>query len=89
MNQSTKELMELLTGVKLLLLSAKKIMADKKVNVADLPAVMELVQKSNVLVEAITGYQSIPAEVKDLDATEAQAIVAEIYALVKEVKAQA
>ena len=82
-----KEMKELLAGVEMLLVGIKKIVADGKVNVADLPALMEMAQKASMLVAAVEGAKEIPAEVKDLSAEEAQELLAIMYALVKNVKA--
>lgn len=81
-----KEMKELVAGLELLLVSGKKVMADGKLGVADLPAAMELFQKMNVLIDAVVGIKEIPAEVKDLSQEEMVELVALMYGMVKKVK---
>ena len=64
----------------------KKVFADKKVNLADLPVVMQIAQKSNVLVDAVAGIKEIPVELKDLSQEELVQIAAAHFALIKAVK---
>ncbi|MBX3017984.1 MAG: hypothetical protein KF767_08850 [Bdellovibrionaceae bacterium] len=82
-----KELKELLEGLALLGVAGKKIMADGKVNLADLPVVIGLVQDASVLTAAVQGTNEIPAEVKDLSAEEAQELLGLVLAIAARVKA--
>ena len=82
-----KESMELLEGVKVLGVSGKKILADGKVSVADLPEVMVLVSKAQAIVDAVQGIEGALPEIKDLDEAEATAIVAKVFEVIAAIKA--
>ena len=82
-----KETSELLAGLELVLVSTKKIFADGKVNLADLPAAMALLNKINEITVAIQGADQVPAEIKDLSPEEAQEVVAKLFAVIAAVKA--
>lgn len=83
----TKETTELLTGIETLLVSAKKMFADGKVNLADLPALMSLLNKVGEITAAIQGADQVPAEIKDLSPEEAQQVVEKLFAVIAAVKA--
>lgn len=82
-----KEVTEVFAGLELLVEAGKKIGADGKVNVMDLPHLMDLLAKSSILIEAAKGAESIPAELKDLTEDEVKQIVSLVYALVAKIKA--
>lgn len=83
----TKEITELLDGVKAIGVAVKKIMADGKIGIADLPVVVSLLSDFKVLSDAVAGADQIPAEVKDLDAAEVQALVAKCLEVAAAIKA--
>lgn len=85
--QSIKELLELLEGMKLLALDGKKVLADGKVNLADIPVAMELLGQLDVLGAAVRGADQIPSEVKDLSLEEAQQIIAKVLEIAAALKA--
>lgn len=78
---------ELLDGVKILGVFGKKVGADGKVDLTDLPLLIELAQKSSDFAKAVEGLDQIPAEIKDIDAVEAQELVMKIFAIIAEIKA--
>lgn len=82
-----KEIKEVFAGLEVLVSAVKKVGADGKVNVLDLPHVMDLLGQSHVLIAAVKGADQIPAEVKDLQEEETKEIVALVYALVAKAKA--
>jgi hypothetical protein len=82
-----KESMELLEGVKVLVVEVKKVMADGKVSLADLPVLMSLLQKFSVLSAAAEGAGEITKEVKDLSAEEAQTLLAKVLEVTAAAKA--
>lgn len=82
-----KEISELLKGLELVAVQAKKVLADGKVNALDLPVLMELIAKVDVLASAVKGVEQIPAEAKDINLDEAKELVAAVLALVAAVKA--
>ncbi len=82
-----QNLEEVIDAVQLLGVAAKQIMADGKVGVADLPVVLGLVNKLSVIVAAVNGADQLVLEAKDIDAAEAQALVAKLIAAVAAIKA--
>ena len=72
-----------------IIIAGKKISADKKVDLQDLPAAMELITKLPAIVEAFTAYQEIVAEAKDLDIAEVVTLIKKVDELVKKVEAAA
>lgn len=78
---------ELFEGIKVLGIFGKRVGADGKVDLADLPLLLELAQKSGELAKAVEGMGEIPTEIKDIDPTEAQALVVEIFKVLAEIKA--
>lgn len=82
-----KEIMEALEGMKLMGIFGKKVGADGKVNLADLPYLMELAGHSAELFAAVDGIKVIPAEVKDLSSDEASQVLAKIFEVLAAIKA--
>jgi hypothetical protein len=82
-----KESLELLDGVKALLVDGKKIMADGKVSFADLPVLFDLMQQAGILTAAFQGLNDVPAEVKDLTAEEANQLLAKVLEVVAGLRA--
>lgn len=81
-----KEISEVLEGVKVLGVAGKKILADGKISVADLPEAMALVSKAQMIVAAVEGIEGVLPEAKDLDSEEAAAIVAKVYEVIAAIK---
>lgn len=82
-----KEISELIAGLELVAVAAKKIGADGKVNMADIPVAVEVLTKMSALVAAVDGINQLPAEVKDLSGEEAQELLTLLLAAVRNVKA--
>jgi len=80
--QGIQEILELIEGLKTLASDAKAILADGKINLADLPVAMALLSQLGVLGAAVKGLDQVPAELKDLDAAELEQIGAKILELV-------
>lgn len=85
MNPSMKEIKELLAGLAELALCAKKVTADGKVSLADLPELIALLQKQALLMEAVKGLDSV--QLKEIGLSGAVEIVQEVVAIVEKVKA--
>lgn len=81
-----KETKELINGVKLVGVAAKKIFKDGKVGADDLAILLPLLQQSEQLVSAFVGINEVQLEVKDLNLMEAQELLTELFNLVKEIK---
>lgn len=77
---------ELLKGIEVLVEFGAKVAADKKVNAEDLPAVIELAKKFEVLMAAAKDADQIKEELKELDEAEIVEIIATIYAIAKKFK---
>ena len=73
-------------AVKHVAIAAKKISADKKVDLADLPAAMELLVKLPSIVESLSAWKDILAQGKDIDVAEVVLLIQKIDAAVKEVE---
>lgn len=84
MKAGIKESKELLNGVELLAVSAKKIAKDG-VSLADLPEAIELLKKVDILVEAVKGLESIDEELKDLEQEELVELGLKVFSIVKAV----
>lgn len=82
-----EQIKEMLMGVEVLVKAAKAVLADGKVDLADLPVAMGLIADADKLVKAVEGITEIPAEVGDLEMDEIRAIVQHILDLVAHVKA--
>lgn len=84
--KSVKETVELLEGIKLLAIDVKKVMADGKVDFADVAVLRDLVSQFGALGDAFQGIDQIDDEIKDLSAEELKTLAAkalEIYAAFK------
>lgn len=66
--------------------AGKKISADKKVSIEDLPAAMELIKKVPEIVEAFKALDEVWKEAKDVDVQEAVELILKINAKVKEIE---
>ena len=80
-----KECLELLNGLEIVGVAVGKTVKDGKINAADLPHVMELINNFNVILEAVKGINELPAEVKDLDQAELLALGGKAYEVVKSI----
>lgn len=87
MSEGTKELKELLVSLKDIAVFAKKVAADKKVNLEDLPALVDLAKNMDEVLAGFDGLNKIPDEVKDIDEAEAMELLGQVLKLVKEIKA--
>ena len=73
-------------SVKHVAIAAKKISADKKLDLADLPAAMELLVKLPAIVESLSAWKDILAQGGDIDVAEVVVLIQKIDAAVKEVE---
>ena len=84
--KSTKEIKELIEGLKLLGLAAKKVTKDGKIGVDDLAHLVELVKESDKIVAAASGLGDIDDEAKNLDQAEVLELIGLLYGAAKEIK---
>jgi len=82
-----KEIVEILDAAKTLAVMGKKIMADGKINLGDLPLFLDLLSKFSVLNAAYAGAGEAVEEVKDLSVEEAQVVIAKVMEIAKAIKA--
>ncbi len=88
-NQMTgvKELLELVAGLKELIILGKHVLKDGKVDFGDLTLVGELLTQQRLLLDAFTGLSALEAEVKDLGLDEIKQVIQALMDAVKEVEA--
>lgn len=84
--KSTKEIKELVHGLKLVGLAAKKITKDGKIGLDDLVHLVDLVKESDKLVAAVSGVGDLDDEAKNLDQAEIMELIALLYGAAKEIK---
>jgi hypothetical protein len=77
---------KIVESVKHVAVAAKKISSDKKVDLADLPAAMELLVKLPGIVESFSAFKEVLDQGKDLDVAEVVLLIQKIDAAVKEVE---
>jgi len=76
----------ILEKIEVIGVSAKKVMADNKVDLLDLPVAISLLSEINGMIEAFKGASEALDEVKDLDGAEALEIVKKLYEVGKEIE---
>lgn len=81
-----KETLEVLDGLKVLAVTGKEVLADGKINLADLGKLSQLASDFGTLKDAIEGINDVDDELKDLDSSEAQQIVAKVFEIVTVLK---
>lgn len=86
MSHGVQQTKEALKAIEVLGVAAKKISADGKVNLADLPHLIELGQQAHLVVAGVDGLEEIPAEIKDLSHEEAIELVTALYATLAAIK---
>lgn len=84
--KSIKEISEVLDGLKIIGVAGAKVLADGKLSVTDVPALIELAKNHGILVEAVKGADQVVPEAKDLDMSELAVIGAKALEIVKAVK---
>ena len=82
-----KESLELLEGFKVLAVDAKKVFADGKIDIADLPVAWDLLSQLSVISAAVDGIDKIPSEVTALSAEEINSLVTKVLEIVAIIKA--
>jgi len=78
MSKGLKEITELFDALDLLAVTAGKAYKDKKIDLSDLPLLIDLAVNSKVLMEAFSGLSEAVAEAKDLDPAEQLKLVTEV-----------
>lgn len=81
-----EKLEKVVESVKHIAIAAKKISADKKVSLEDLPAAMDLLVKLPAIAESLTAWKDILAQGQDIDVAEVVVLIQKIDAAVKEIE---
>lgn len=87
MSLGTEKIEAILGNVKELVIIGKKVKADGKVDLADLPHVIALVPKLPKFIEDFKAIGEAVDEGKDIDVAEVVGLIQKIHALVKEIEA--
>lgn len=74
-------------SLKKLAILGKKVSADKKVNIEDLPALVAFVPELPAIIESFKEINTIVEEGKDVDVSEVVKLIQVIHAKVKEIEA--
>ena len=82
----TDKIEAILDDVKDLVIVAKKIKADGKVDLADLPHVIAIIPKLGQFIEDFKAIGEAVEEGKDIDVTEIVSLIQKITAMIKEVE---
>lgn len=77
-----KESLEVLEAVRVLLVDIKKVLADGKISTGDMGVLFDLLRQLSVLNAGLEGVDKVPAEMKDVDAQEAEMLIAKVMDLV-------
>lgn len=86
MKTGIKETLELLESMEALAVAGAKIAKDGKLSPADLTVIYDLLLKSSSISEGFKGIKELPAEMKDLDASEIEAIISKTFVSINKVK---
>lgn len=81
-----KNITEILAAVEACLLLTKEVMKDGKIDYSDVVVLPKLVAQLGVIVAAIEDAKEAIEEAKDIQAEEAVALVAKVYAIAKKVQ---
>ena len=77
-----KESLEVLEAVRVLLVDIKKVLADGKISTGDVGVIFDLLRQLSTLNADLEGVEKVPAKDKDLDAQEADLLIATAMELV-------
>lgn len=86
MSLGTEKIEAILEDVKGLLIVGKKVKADGKVDLSDLPEIISVLPKLPKLVADFSAISEAFNEGKDLDVAEVVALIQKVNAMVKEVE---
>lgn len=86
-SKGLKEITEVFNALDLIATTAGKAYKDKKIDVQDLPLLIDLAINAKVLMDAFTGLSEVVAEAKDLDSAEQLKVVTEFLEVAKKYEA--
>jgi hypothetical protein len=87
MSLGTEKIEAILSDVKELVIAGKKVKADGKVSLEDLPAVIALIPKLPKFIDDFKAFGDAFKEGKDIDVAEIIVLIQKIDAMVKEIEA--
>lgn len=82
----TEKVEKIVDSIGYVVVAAKKISSDKKVNLEDLPAAMELLMKAPEIVNSFKELGDAFQEIKDVDVAEVVSLIQKIDAKIKEIE---
>lgn len=82
----TEKIDAILDTIKVLGVTGKKVLADGKVNIADLPHAIALLSQVSVMVDSVKGAKGALKQAKDLKEDEVVAIIQKIYDVVEAIE---
>lgn len=82
----TVKIEQLLAAIEKVLVAVKKISADGKVGLSDLPHLLDLLQEANVVIAGLRNSDEAVGEAKELDAEEAKKVLQAFYDLEAKVR---
>lgn len=82
-NKGLKEINELFDALDLVAKIGGKAYQDKKIDVADLPLLMELAVNAKVMLDAFSGLKEVVGEAKDLDGAEQMVVLNRVFSVAK------
>ncbi len=85
-NVGTKETLELLHAIQFLSVNIAAALKDGKINIDDLPILLNLMKQTRVIIDGIRDFKEIPSEVGDMDREEALQVGYKIYEIIRAVK---
>ena len=83
----TEKIEAILSDIKELVIVAKKVKVDGKIDLADLPHVIALLPKLGKFVEDFKSFGEAVEQGKDIDVAEVVGLIQKIHSMVKEVEA--
>ncbi len=86
MSLGTEKIEALAESLKKLAIVAKKVSADKKISIEDLPAAMALLPELPAIIKSFSDLGEVLDEGKDLDVAEVVALIQAIHSKVKEIE---
>ena len=78
-----KEINEIFDALDVIAKSGGQVYKDKKIDMSDLPVLINIAVQGKTFLDAIQGFDAAVAEAKDLDAAEQLAIVNRLFAVAK------
>lgn len=86
-SKSVKELKEVIIAIEPIAVFVKKVAADKKVGLDDLPYLIDLSKQLDTIAAGVNDAEIAVEEIKDLDESEVLEIVGQLIKLAKAIKA--